>query len=279
MSDAPRFRWTGVLNNYSEEELATLSNLEGKELVIDKEVGEEGTPHLHIYVNLHKKLRLSQMKALSPRAHWEGVKDRQHCIDYCSKGEVVVKRVLSQVAKRELGDAIEYMRLEGLSATAAEFPYQFVLHSRGLQALQCALIAGREKPVPIVSWYYGNTGTGKTRKAYEEVDKNNIYIVCGPNTKNGALWFDGYTGQSRVILDDFRPWWCQFSFLLRLLDRYPIQVQVKGGYVNFIPEEIIITTPKSIQETFSQFRAQEDIDQVKRRVHHEIEFKALCTSV
>lgn len=62
-----------------------------------------------------------------------------------------------------------------------------------------------------------------------------------------------------MVFDDFRPWWCQFSYLLRLLDRYPIRVQVKGGYVNFVPEEIIITTPKNIADTFGGFRTEEDI--------------------
>lgn len=98
------------------------------------------------------------------------------------------------------------------------------------------------------------------------MDPDNYYILSGPNTKHGALWFDGYVGQPVVILDDFRPWWCQFSFLLRLLDRYPIQVQVKGGFVNFIPETIIITTPKDVHETFAQFRSEEDIQQIRRRI-------------
>nr|QJQ37767.1 replication-associated protein [Cressdnaviricota sp.] len=128
-----------------------------------------------------------------------------------------------------------------------------------MRDLQYALVAGRSKPVPSVFWYWGNTGSGKTRAALDGVDLDNVFIVSGPNTKHGALWFDGYYGQDRVVFDDFRPWWCEFSFLLRLLDRYPIQVQVKGGFVNFIPTEIIITTPKNIEETFGQYRSEEDL--------------------
>lgn len=64
-----------------------------KELVVDEEVGEEGTPHLHIFLSLVSKKRLSQMKELVPRAHWEKVKARKNCIDYCSKGKVVFSKL------------------------------------------------------------------------------------------------------------------------------------------------------------------------------------------
>lgn len=82
------------------------------------------------------------------------------------------------------------------------------------------------------------------------MNRDNVYIVEWPTTKGGNVWFDGYMGQKRVVLDDYRSYHLPFNFLLRLLDRYPIQVPVKGGYVNFIPEEIIVTSPFDIQECF-----------------------------
>lgn len=89
----------------------------------------------------------------------------------------------------------------------------------------------------------------------DEVNQDNVFILGGPNSRNSALWWDGYIGQKTVVLDDFRPWWCPFSFLLRILDRYPIRVQVKGGFVNFVPEKIIITTPLNIEDTFKDIRS------------------------
>lgn len=74
------------------------------------------------------------------------------------------------------------------------------------------------------------------------MDPINIYRVSAPNSKGAQLWFDGYLGESVAVFDDFRPWWCRFDYLLALLDRYPIRVPVKGGFVNWIPEIIIITT-------------------------------------
>lgn len=109
------------------------------------------------------------------------------------------------------------------------------------------------------------------------MNHDNYFIVSAPNAKHAQLWFDGYKGQKRVIFDDFRPWWCEFSWLLRLLDRYPIQVPVKGGFVNFIPEEIIVTTPKNPEETFGMYRTQEDLQQLRRRLQHVVHFDKLSS--
>lgn len=171
----------------------------------------------------------------------------------------------------ELSQAIAYVADGRMQEVPDEFAYQYVLHHRGLQALQLARLSSLSKPVPNVSWYYGNTGCGKTRLAYEGVDQDNIYIVSAPSSKGGALWFDGYCGQKRAVFDDFRPWWCRFDYLLRLLDRYPMHVQVKGGFVNWIPEEIIITSVLPPEELFTgEYRTSEDLAQLHRRIHRRV---------
>lgn len=194
MAESRGFYWTGVLNNYTEEELNALTSLDCPELVVDKEVGEEGTPHLHIYLKAAKRLRLNQLKALSPRAHWEVVRDREAAIRYCSKGELVQKRLLAPISRSRIESALDSLRRGGVRAVAHEHPESFVLHYRGFQALEQYQLDAVPKPVPIVSWYYGDTGTGKTRAAYEMVSEDNIYIQNGPNSKHGAMWWDGYLG-------------------------------------------------------------------------------------
>lgn len=87
--------WTGVLNNYSDEELNALSQLDCPELVVARETGQEGTPHLHIFLRFQKRQYLSHLKKISERAHWEVVRDRAACISYCEKGgDVVCERLL-----------------------------------------------------------------------------------------------------------------------------------------------------------------------------------------
>jgi len=46
-----------------------------------------------------------------------------------------------------------------------------------------------------------------------------------------------------VVIDDFYGW-LPLNFMLQLMDRYPMQVPVKGGYVNWAPRFIYITSNK-----------------------------------
>lgn len=147
--EAPRFRWYATINNFSEEDIETLLNLPHSEILIAKEEAPStGTPHLHVYLALVDKKRLLQMKTLVPKAHWEPVKNRDACIAYCEKDGEILHKNLRSVQKRELCAAIEHMTNEGLAGVAREFPYQYVLHQRGLQALQCARLADIPKPCP-----------------------------------------------------------------------------------------------------------------------------------
>lgn len=85
--------------------------------------------------------------------------------------------------------------------------------------------------------YFGDAGTGKSRKAHEE--NPDAYDLLIPNSD--TIWFDGYNGHDTVIIDDFygnMP----ISMLLKLADRYAYRVPVKGGSTNFCPKKIIITS-------------------------------------
>lgn len=81
--------WCFTLNNYTEEEEAVVNALYPKDanyLVYGKEMGESETPHLQGYLHTVKKNRLSAMKKLIPRAHWEQMRGTsEQASDYCKK--------------------------------------------------------------------------------------------------------------------------------------------------------------------------------------------------
>lgn len=122
---------------------------------------------------------------------------------------------------------------------------------------------------PIVIWIYGPTGTGKSRFAWDLMV--NLFGLRGVwlcNTSN-LQWFDGYDSHPGAIFDDFRAKGVSFNYVLRVADRYPLQVPFKGGFATWNPKLIIFTTSKSIEETFRERNQHipEDIQQLKRRVH------------
>jgi len=85
-------------------------------------------------------------------------------------------------------------------------------------------------------------------------------------------WWDGYCGQSEVIIDDYRRDLCTFAELLRLFDRYPHTVEFKGGSCQFLAKTIVVTTSKGPKETW-EGRCDEDLAQLCRRINEIREFR------
>ena len=126
----------------------------------------------------------------------------------------------------------------------------------------------------IVLW--GPTGIGKTYSAINYIaGGNNYYIVEAPAKKHDKVWFSGYTGQKTLILDDFDAMFCSLPFLKRLLDKYKLKVEIKGGFAWACWTTVIITSnqPPNMwyQETISNHYKPEDIAALKRRIY-EIRF-------
>lgn len=120
-------------------------------------------------------------------------------------------------------------------------PEVVVKYYKGLQFVS-TLLSKRRCPevAPEIVIYWGESGTGKTRLAVSENPE--AYLLTKPNG-NGTIWFDGYDGQSTIIFDEFYGW-VQYDLLLRILDRYPLRLQIKGGFVECSATKFIFTSNK-----------------------------------
>lgn len=82
-------RWCFTLNNYTEDEYTTLSSNTNAYvyLVIGKEVGEAGTPHLQGFIIFSSRKRLNSVKQIvGARAHCEAARgSSQQARVYCQK--------------------------------------------------------------------------------------------------------------------------------------------------------------------------------------------------
>lgn len=134
-----------------------------------------------------------------------------------------------------------------------------------------------------VKWYFGETGTGKTYTARNELlEQYGEYWVWNGNFQ----WFDGYNGQLGVLIDDFRRKDVDFNWMLQLLDKYPLRVPVKGGFTEWKPETIIITCPVDSREAWQwidkdgEIQDWDSYDQLERRIkeHREFNEKYIPTS-
>lgn len=112
---------------------------------------------------------------------------------------------------------------------------------------------------PEIWWLHGPTGSGKSRRA--STWAHNPHYQHG-----GGKWWDGYDGHDEVIINDFRQDFAAYDELLRLFDRYPHRVQVKGGYRSWLATKIYITAPKTPQEMF--LSAPKEGEEILRRINH-----------
>jgi len=83
--------------------------------------------------------------------------------------------------------------------------------------------------------YWGPTGTGKSRRAWQE-SGDDAYSK-DPRTK---FWC-GYRCEENVIIDEFRGA-IDISHILRWTDRYPVRVEVKGSSKPLSASKFIFTS-------------------------------------
>ena len=266
--------WCFTLNNYTDDDEQRIVDLEGHKqiryLIVGKELGEqEQTPHLQGFIIFFNAKTFNQVKTfLGERYHIEKCMGSvSQNIAYCSKDDDFFEfgEIPKQGSRSDIKQVVEQVKNNVpineiiMSATS----YQSARHAELLMKYQ-------QTPPPYkrtIKWYYGESGTGKTREAISE-SPDNYYI-----TMRDLKWWDGYIGQRVVIIDDFRKDFCTFHELLRILDRYPYRVNVKGSSIWLQPttDVIIITScypPNQVYET------REDINQLIRRIDVIQEFKA-----
>lgn len=149
----------------------------------------------------------------------------------------------------------------------------FVLKNLSLCRNYAAFVAAKRIygcPPPVVLWFFGTTGTGKSATAYELgyhlMAKSEPYVLV---PQKEIKWFQGYAQERVCILDELRPSMIEMPFLLRLLDRYPLQLEVKGGSTHFSSSVVIITTDRDPR---SFYDAQGCIDQLLRRLSLVVHF-------
>lgn len=262
-------RWCFTINNPTDEDdIATWNHEQIKLLLAQLKEGEEGTQHLQGYLEMNHPCRLAALKKLNPRAHWEKAKGTRHqAMLYCLKEESSLgmrwwlyencllyfeedwpeslRTLIEQNSSRKNGTQestksrlleIQSKLSEGNSQAINEVAdNEFDIWVRYYRAFEKYLLM----KTPARNWktivhvLQGPTGTGKSKWAMDMFP--NAYW------KQRSNWWDGYTGQENVILDEFYGW-LPFDLLLRLCDRYPLMVETKGGQTQFAAKTIVITT-------------------------------------
>lgn len=242
--------WVFTLNNYTEEEESLLSTLVSDEnnciayLAYGREIAPStGTPHLQGHLELRSRLREDQLnRLLGNRARLavrggtfeENEEYCSKCEDYHSWGERVSVGRGKRSDLASLQESLQSNR--SLTQISNDHFGAFMRYRRSIVSYINLHSIPRTWKMSVIV-YYGPTGTGKTSSVYD----NAVAITdIWPYPGNG--WFDGYSGEKIALFDEFTGSEFKLSYLLKLLDCYPMRVPIKGDYVNWAPEEIYITS-------------------------------------
>jgi len=252
--DIPKFRgWCESRTKYS---------------VVGEEVGAEGTPHLQGFHQTSGGLSFAAFKKQFPAVSVKRVTVDNGCSEYCSKDDKVCISTGEYQEKtpgrRTDLEAVAKLAQDGksLAEIAKEAPTAVLQYPAGLARL-CALNERpRDRSIPkrcICLW--GPTGTGKTRRVWDRCDALEVVPYLWENGM--PTWWDGYSGQKHVIMDEFRSQ-LPMSYVLRLMDRYAMRVQYKGGSCQFVADYLYFTSSKHPRDWYSD-SDQDKIDQLLRR--------------
>lgn len=207
------------------------------------ELSESGREHYQGYVEFGQPKRMAALHKMDglEGAHFEPRKGtRDQARDYCRKTETRID------GPWEIGDwtagitdkidhfAMKELIKDGKSDKEIfeDHPHFYLRYHQVLPKVRM-MYAEKRSWKTHVTLLYGTPGCGKT-KAAEALVPNAYWKQ--PHTK----WWDGYNGTDDVVIDDFKGW-IPYTQLLRIMDRYPLMVEVKGSNLNFNPLKLVIT--------------------------------------
>lgn len=254
--------WFLTINNPTDDDKRAALHHAAKYIIVGEEVGEQGTPHLHLYIEYTNAIRFGKLKKLFPRANIQKAAGTSaEAKNYLLKGHIIREEGDSKQIQGTRSDITQVKDLVKSGSSMRDI-VDVASSYQSIKVAEKMMVYYEPKRtwLPEVKWYYGPTGTGKTRTAYEELMEKyqDCYFAMDSNA-----WWQGYDGHKGVIIDDIRKDFAKFHVLLRLFDRYPYQVETKGGSRQFVAETIIVTCPYSPEQLFD---TREDIQQLIRRV-------------
>lgn len=191
-----------------------------------QEIGAGGFHHWQVVVCFNKNQRMAGAKSFFCReAHVEPTRSAA-AYDYVFKEDTRVEGTQFKLGERPMqrnsptdwDHVWESAKVGALEQVASDVRIRCYNQLKRIRQ-------DHVKPVSMerrAFFFTGPTATGKSRRAWDEAGLE----AYSKNSR--TKWWDGYSGQENVIVDEFRGV-IDVAYLLTWLDRYPVSVEVKGS--------------------------------------------------
>jgi len=207
-----------------------------------------GQKHWQGYCQMLKRCRLSSLKKVrnGGTVHFEPARGSvDQNIEYCTKTENCEIFRHGEPQCDDPGDR-ERARWKKARDAAVKGDFDnvpdqiYVSHYSSIRSI------ARDHAEPLKNedgttglWYYGLTGTGKSRTARSKYGEKADELYLKPVNK----WWDGYRGQPYVLLEDFGKEHAVLGYHLKIWgDRYSFPAEIKGSTIQLRPKKIIVTS-------------------------------------
>lgn len=240
-----------------------------------------GRWHWQSYVETAQRLTMQGLKNKldDPTVHVEMAEATSEAnVEYCSKTRP--QDTVPNTIWVEMGEPMQQgkrsdLRAMGVAILAGDMrvddvlvenPHAFHVYGRTLDRLQDLHERSEQRGAwapPVVHWYWGAAGLGKSRSVFDEASTLGTFYRH-KWTDHG--WFDNYKGEKVIVFDEFRGQ-LPFAELLELLDGYPTCVPRR----NFPPRpwlatHIFVTSNKHPGDIYDHDKIGEAVEQLHRRI-------------
>lgn len=212
-----------------------------------------GYLHWQVTVCFEKKVRVGYIKEKFGTSVHCVLTNSKKALDYVFKDETAVPNTRFELGKLPLNRNSK-ADWEQIWAAAKEGKIDEIpadVRVRSYTSLK-RIEKDYMRPEPIerkVRVFVGPTGTGKSRRAWDEAG-----LDAYPKDPCSKFW-DGYSGQQNVVIDEFRGQ-IGISHVLRWFDRYPVCIETKGSGSVLRAKNIWITSNLPPAEWYADLDAQ-----------------------
>lgn len=231
--------------------------------------GLADTPHIQGYFCLSGQKTRTQLSKILERAHLEVKRGTvRDAIDYCKKGDQshdewtkfktlgptygvnadVTVHGIEPLEQNEAGHKASMEKYQETmeKAKAGNFdeinPKHALLYFNNIRNVRQEVINKKPREVlnwphgqPPNIWYYGPTGTGKSKRIWEEFP-DAYRKMCNK-------WWDEYNDQDVVVLEDIGLTHEYLGDHLKIwADRFPFRAEMKGRTCMLRPQRIVVSS-------------------------------------